>query len=55
MKNIIIVKVGFYKKIGINKILNTIITSTVSNQMRWCKQWFIILKAKVQTLVKTFM
>jgi hypothetical protein len=35
MKKIIIVKVGFYKTFGINKVLNTIITSFVSNQMKW--------------------
>jgi hypothetical protein len=35
MKKIIIVKVGFYKTFGVNNILNIIITSYVSNQMRW--------------------
>jgi hypothetical protein len=35
MKHIIIIKVGFYKTYGMNKVLNTIITSFVSNQMRW--------------------
>jgi hypothetical protein len=35
MKKKIIVKVGFCKTFGINNVLNTIITSFVSNQMRW--------------------
>jgi hypothetical protein len=35
MKKIIIIKSGFCKTFGINNILNTIITSFVSNQMRW--------------------
>jgi hypothetical protein len=34
MKKIIIIKVGFCKTFGINNIVNSIITSLVSYQMR---------------------
>ncbi len=59
MKKITIVKVGFCKTFGVNIVLNVIITSYVSNQMRWldgeingfkswqklpCGQWCILTK-----------
>jgi hypothetical protein len=56
VKKIIIVKVGSYKTFGINNVLNTIITSFVSNQMRWLDEESngFCLEGQSSNLGKTF-
>jgi hypothetical protein len=53
MKNIMIIKVDFCKTFGTNNMVNTIISTSTSNDVVGLqRQWVINLKPKVQAIVK---